>query len=115
MILAITLRRSQCRGAYRKSNGIVTFRVCARSGNYSLGRARGFASATPAARHRGPQGWSHSNHIKRERGALFRSAHALLGREFAILANEQTRGKYMKKLLLLPLVAIGLARVPVKE
>jgi hypothetical protein len=35
--------------------------------------------------------------------------------EFAFLANEQTRGNCMKKLLLLPLVAIGLALVPAKQ
>ena len=35
--------------------------------------------------------------------------------EFAFVANEQTRGKCMKKLLLLPWVAIGLALVPINK
>ena len=35
--------------------------------------------------------------------------------EVAFLANELTRGKCMKKLLLLPLMAIGLALVPAKQ
>jgi len=35
--------------------------------------------------------------------------------ELALLANEQTKGEIMKKVLLLPLVAIGLALVPIKQ
>jgi hypothetical protein len=61
------------------------------------------------------------NHIKKGRGAIFLCAECTPWREFASLAKQQrnrkiqTKGKPMKKLLLLPLVAIGLALVPVKQ
>jgi len=65
---------------------------------------------------RRPQGRPLPIHIKRGRGAIFICADALRGRSLQASRNEQPNiGGSMKKLLLLPLVAIGLALVPAKQ
>ena len=53
--------------------------------------------------------------IKRGIGAPFICAGAFSGRSLQFLASEQNKGEIMKKLLLLPLVAIGLALIPMKQ